>query len=146
MRLKPPKIPENDDRRRMLNLRESVLKKLWSVSAGLSAGLLVVLGHQIAPVVLPSIAAGLSPNILLSLLGLSVLVNACLLILLWLSAHEARLTLKNGLFWDRRKNPHCPACKIPLSGFGKRATYNFENSANCVQCGTVFNLDKASPP
>ena len=57
-----------------------------------------------------------------------------------------------GLYWDKRFNPYCPACKTPLTGYGHYN--NFGYGFKCVKCdnqliqlndktGSNISLEKA---
>lgn len=52
---------------------------------------------------------------LLLLLALSILLNVIMALGIYLLLREDKMELrKDGLYWDKVGNPHCPACKTPL--------------------------------
>lgn len=74
-------------------------------------------------------------------LSISVGVSALffLLCVAWCFALQSqlseKLTSRFGLYWDKRKNPYCPACKVPLRPdehwkFGNITTF----SLSCPKC------------
>lgn len=69
--------------------------------------------------------------------GVSVLFF--LLCLAWCFALRSQLSEKLiarfGLYWDKRKNPYCPTCKIPLRPDGYWKFANCETfSLSCPKC------------
>ena len=45
--------------------------------------------------------------------------------------------LKYGIYWDGDKNPHCPNCKIPISGYSE---YLEGRGYYCKPCEKIFPL------
>lgn len=59
-----------------------------------------------------------------------------LLILLYLCARIyllKKLNLKFGIYWDRKKSPYCPVCKMPLTSY-TRTIGGSEHFAHCLKC------------
>src|SRR5438093_825153 len=97
--------------------KEFLLSHLIGLSVGAVAAVLVIVGREILPIALPTIAAKLPQQTLLELLLLSLILCCILMVFLWLSLRAHKLRLKNGFYWDKRGNPHCPACKSPLTQY-----------------------------
>jgi hypothetical protein len=90
-------------------LKEAVLSNAVAAS---TASITVLLGwifSEIAPILLPAIEAVSTKKLLLSLLGLSLLLNLVLLALVWLLSKKPQFRLKYGIYWDKNKNPYCPS-------------------------------------
>lgn len=123
-------------------LKEAVLSRAVEASA---ASITVLLGwavSEIAPILLPSIEAVATKKLLLSLLGLSLLLNLALLALIWLlSKKPPQFRLKYGIYWDKDKNPHCPSCKTPVAAYNE---YQSGKGYYCKPCKKVFPLADAS--
>ena len=77
--------------------------------------LLVSSASTLAPVIVPVLLAKITTKELLPLLTLSIASNLLLGTLLYLQIASHSLTLKNGVYWDRHKSPHCPGCKSALT-------------------------------
>lgn len=52
----------------------------------------------------------------------------------------SKLKLKFGLLWDRHGNPHCPACRKPLS---KITQYTYGIGGYCISCQTMAAVDNS---
>jgi hypothetical protein len=119
-------------------LKDSIADK---AAEGVAASLTILLAwaaYQVAPAVLPAIEAVVSKQVLLALLVASVVLNFAFLILVWYLAKGDTLRLKYGVYWDRHKNPHCPSCKRPVSGYN---TYQFGGKGYfCKPCDKVVAL------
>lgn len=109
-----------------------------------SASLTVVLAwaaYQVAPIILSAIEDGVSKRVLLALLVTSAALNVVFLAVAWYSSKGDSLRLKYGVYWDRQRNPHCPACKTPISSYGD---YDFSGRGYyCKPCNKVFPLADA---
>ena len=77
-------------------------------------------------------------TLLFLLLFSCIAALCCLLFELRKMARKKPLKLKYGVLWDDGKNPFCPACEKPLSGFGYRKN---RASGSCNKCATVIYLD-----
>ena len=110
----------------------------------IAASLTVVLAwaaYQIAPVILPAVEAAVSKRVLLALLVTSGVLNFIFLVVAWHSSKGDDLRLKYGIYWDKQKNPHCPSCKKPISGYN---SYQFSGKGYyCKPCNKVFPLTDA---
>lgn len=121
-------------------LKEAVLSRAVEASA---ASITVLLGWavaEIAPALLPSIEAVATKKLLVSLLGLSLLLNLALLTLVWLLSKRQQFRLKYGIYWDKDKNPHCPSCKTPVAAY---SNYQSGKGYYCKPCKKVFPLADA---
>lgn len=102
---------------------------VWSVS-------------EIYPVLLPSIEAAATKKLLLSLLVLSLTLNLAFLVIIWLLSKKDAFKLKYGIYWDKNKNPHCPACQKPVATYND---YGFDGKGYyCKPCNKVFPLADAA--
>lgn len=122
-------------------LKEAILSRAVEASA---ASITVLLGWvvvEIAPILLPSIEAVATKKLLLSLLGLSLLLNLALLALVWFLSNKSQFRLKYGIYWDKYKNPHCPSCKTPLAAYG---SYTSGKGYYCKPCKKIFPLADAT--
>lgn len=112
---------------------------------GVAASLTVLLvwaAYQIAPLVLPAIEAAISKQVLLALLVTSFFLNVIFLVVVWLTSKKEPFRLKYGIFWDKEKNPHCPACKTPVAAYGDYPTGG--KGYYCKPCNKVYALADAS--
>jgi hypothetical protein len=107
---------------------------------GIAASLTVLLvwaAYQVAPAVLPAIEAVTSKRALLALLVTSLVLNFVFVLVAFFSSKKAEFRIKYGIYWDREKNPHCPACKIPIGGY---AEYSAGKGYYCKPCNKIFRL------
>lgn len=95
------------------------------------SGILAAFGQVLLPIdKLSSIGTQLWVKTVLILL-LSILALLTYLLV------DKRLKLKYDIYWDRKKNPHCPSCKKPLQ-FKNYCAYQ------CLACGKdVFASDRS---
>jgi hypothetical protein len=128
-----------------MTLAEKIKEKILSHAVEASAAsITVLLGwafSEITPILLPYIEAAATKKLLLSLFGLSLLLNLMLLALVWFLSRGSQLRLKYGIYWDRSKNPHCPSCKTPLAAYGH---YQTGRSYYCKACKKPFPLADAT--
>ena len=97
--------------------------------------------YQIAPAILQAIEVAISKRVLLALLVASISLNFFFLLVVWYMSKGNALRLKYGVYWDRHKNPHCPACQKPLSAYD---SYNYSGRGYyCKPCNKVFPLTDA---
>lgn len=128
-----------------MNFREKV-KEMIIVRApeGLAISLTIIViwvSSEVGPVILPAIESSYSKSQLLSLFLVSLILNIVFLCLFWVFRKKIDFRLKYGIYWDSDKNPHCPNCKIPLSGYDKYITgWGYY----CKPCNKVFPLTDAS--
>ena len=121
-----------------MNIKEDILSTIQQYRSqaiiglfGLLFGLLTNVLKQIPISVLDAL-----PNrpILLALAGSLLLV---LILTSWIYSilREDKLTLKDGIYWDKENNPHCPACKTPLLQTKDQTTHI---QFHCLKCPTNF--------
>src|SRR5262249_49590398 len=103
-------------------------------------GLLLIVGREILPLALPTIAAKLPQQTLLELLLLSLILCCILLVFLGLSLRTHKLRLKNGFYWDKRGNPYCVACKNPLTEITRYNPRDGRWAARCFFCNQVYGF------
>jgi hypothetical protein len=89
-----------------------VLQPITILISFLSMTLLLAL-QQIASCIWPAIKASINNKLLWPLLTLSVILNIllCAFVLLL----RPKFKLKFGVYWNRKKDPYCSNCEIPLS-------------------------------
>jgi hypothetical protein len=121
--------------------KEAILSRAVEACVAAITVLLAWAISEISPVLLPSIEAAASKNLLLSLLILSAVLNLVFLALVWLLSKKEQFRLKYGIYWDKGKNPHCPSCKTPLAAYGK---YQAGKGYYCKPCNKIFPLADAS--
>lgn len=124
-------------------LKDALTNRL---AEGIWAGLLAALGwalYQIVPLVLPVLEEKLPLRVLFAVLGVSVAANLILGFLLRQATARPALRLKYGIYWDQDKNPHCPACKIPVGAYGAYGEYSADTGYYCKPCGKIFPLADA---
>ena len=102
--------------------------------------LLVWVAKQLSPVVVPLIESTLSNQVLVALLLASLAVNILLALIIYVVSRKPAFKLKCGIYWDREKNPHCPACQKPVAAYGE---YQSGKGYYCKPCGKVFPLADA---
>jgi hypothetical protein len=111
---------------------------------GIAVSLTVLLAwaaYHVAPVVLPAIEAVASKQVLLALLVTSLVLNVLFALVVWFLSKKELFRLKYGIYWDKAKNPHCPACKIPVVAYGK---YQGGTGYYCKPCKKIFALADAA--
>ena len=111
---------------------------------GIATSLTVLLAwaaYQVAPAVLPAIESVVSKRVLLALLVTSIVLNVIFAIAVRYVTKGQGFTLKYGIYWDKHKNPHCPACKVPLASYGE---YNAGKGYYCKPCKKIFALADAA--
>jgi hypothetical protein len=124
-------------------LKETILSRAVEASAACITILLGWASSEIAPILLPAIEAVATKKLLLSILGLSLLINLALLAIVWLlSKKPPQLQLKYGIYWDKDKNPHCPSCQKPVAAYGEYSMLG--KGYYCKPCNKVFPLADAS--
>lgn len=123
-------------------LKEAALSRAVEASAAAVTVLVGWIVTEIAPILLPSIEAVATKKLLLSLLGLSLLLNLAMLTVVWLLSKKSQLRLKYGIYWDKDKNPHCPSCKNPVSQYGNYQTIG--EGYFCKTCSKLFPLADAA--
>jgi hypothetical protein len=117
--------------------KEFLLSHLIGLSVSAVATLLAIVAREILHVTLPTIASKLPQQTLLELLLLSLILCCILLVFLWASLYVRRLKLKNGFYWDRKGNPHCTACKKPLTDYARWLS-SATNGTRGAQHATLF--------
>ncbi|MCI5107942.1 MAG: hypothetical protein MRY76_14625 [Pseudomonadales bacterium] len=109
---------------------------------GVAVGVILIwMASVIGPAILPAISTLVSTETLATLLAGSFALNIVLVILFWIFFKSPDLKLKYGIFWDRDKNPYCPNCKIPISGYDE---YNAGKGYYCKPCKKIFPLKDQS--
>lgn len=104
--------------------------------------LLTWLFASVVPPLVPVIRQSLSVEILLAVLGVSLLLNfGLLLFVVHLRKGESKLKLKHGILWDEDKNPHCPVCKNPGLHYGE---WGYQSGYRCNPCNKTYPLTDAS--
>lgn len=123
-------------------IQEGFLEHIGTAAALVVTGLIGWLSLEIAPVIAPAVKASLSPEVLLAVLGLSLVVNIAMTVAIWrLTPKRPTLRLMNGILWDSDKNPHCPVCKnggLMYDQWVHRWGYF------CNNCGKTYGLQDAS--
>jgi hypothetical protein len=123
-------------------IQAGFFEHLGTAAALVVTGLIGWLSLQIAPIIAPAIETGLPIRVLLGILGLSVFLNVCAVLAIYkLRSGSSALSLKYGIYWDKKKNPHCPSCKIPIGGYN---SYSSGKGYYCKPCGKIFGLQDAS--
>ena len=129
-----------------MNFGERVKESIVSRAAeglAVSATVLVIwAASEVAPILIPAIASGLTKEVMVSIALASLGLNLVLAILFWVTNKKPALRLKYGIYWDAEKNPHCPNCKIPIAGYG-----NYESGGQgyyCKPCKKIFPLQDSS--
>jgi hypothetical protein len=124
----------------MKEVKEIVISR---ATEGLAISVTVIViwvSSEVGHVILPAIESSHSKSQFLSLLLASLILNILFLSLFWLFRKKIDYRLKYGIFWDSDKNPHCPNCKIPISGYDKYITgWGYY----CKPCNKVFPLSDA---
>lgn len=122
-------------------LKDAMAERAAEGVAASLAVLLVWAASQITPAVLPAVEAAVSKQVLLALLVSSIALNIIFFIVICFHSKSDVLQLKYGIYWDKQKNPHCPSCKKPISGYGD---YGFNGTGYyCKTCDQIFPLADA---
>jgi hypothetical protein len=126
-------------------IKEVTTIQIISSLSGVLILLIWSIYQDVLPLILPTIIQQLPKIVLLK--GL-IIISAFILLLVALSLSlylklKTKLTPKFGIFWDKNKEPYCPACEKPLSQYGP---YNIPNtnkivySFRCVKCDKHISL------
>lgn len=99
--------------------------------------ILIWVASKVGPVVVAALEASLSKSLLVTLLLGSLALNLIILALFWVTTKKPEFTLKYGIYWDSKKNPHCPNCKKPIAGYSK---YQVGTGYYCKPCNKIFPL------
>ncbi|WP_426809733.1 hypothetical protein ABOC32_28620 [Pseudomonas sp. WOUb67] len=122
-------------------IKESIVSKTAEGLALSASAIIIWAGIQLAPVVIPALETSVPQSTLVSLLLASLALNIILVIIFWAFNRKPDLVLKYGIYWDDSKNPHCPSCRIPISGYGD---YQSGRGYYCKPCKKIFPLCDAS--
>lgn len=116
-------------------LKIELIKLLLSAIVGAGLLLLGQIGLQLLPFY-EELKKTISKDLLaISAAVFCLLFVACLIALRHLTAKK----IKYGIFWDKKKNPYCPACKTPINRiFPRNNIYN----ATCKKCKTAIQLNR----
>lgn len=68
----------------------------------------------------------------------SLAINIVLITTLIYFKQKQKLLLKNGVYWDKNKNPHCNKCKSPLTFGGSDFYEQNPKSFWCTSCRTAI--------
>jgi hypothetical protein len=122
-------------------IKDSILSKTAEGLALSASAIIIWVGIQLGPLILPAIETTVPKITLVSLLLASLALNIILVIIFWAFNRKPELVLKYGIYWDSSKNPHCPSCRIPISGYGE---YDAGKGYYCKPCKKIFPLCDAS--
>ena len=121
---------------------EKLIEHISGAAIAAISVLLIFAAKELSPIVLPLIESKLSNQTLLTLFFASLAVNIVLAVLIYVASRKPNLKLKYGVYWDKNKNPHCPACQKPVSSYND---YGISGSGyNCKPCHQVFPLTDAT--
>jgi hypothetical protein len=125
-------------------VKEALVSKTVEASISLVSMLLIFVFWQLAPAIIKSISITVSPQILLALLTLSIVINIFLVALFIYSRTKEKsdLKLRFGVYWDKDKNPYCPVCKNVLAS--SNSWGELKNEYYCNPCKTLVNTTDAS--
>ncbi len=84
--------------------------------------------------IVPNILATLEDHFL-TLLATSLVLNIVLIALLWFIYKRSQFKLKYGLYWNKKKKPYCPNCKIPIT-VDKSGAQDY----HCKKCQNSYTL------
>lgn len=116
-------------------IKDAVISKTAEGIALSASAIIIWSAVQIAPIILPAIDTGIQKSILISMLLASLALNIIFVVIFWAFNRRSELSLKYGIYWDNGKNPHCPNCKIPISGYGD---YQTGKGYYCKPCKKIF--------
>ena len=123
-------------------VKEAIISKTAEALAVAGAVVIIWAASKISPVILPALESNLSPKILVTLLIASLALNVIVIILFWVFNKKSELQVKYGVLWDKAKNPYCPNCKIPVSGYND---YGISGKGFfCKSCDNIFPLTDVS--
>jgi hypothetical protein len=122
-------------------IKDTVISKAAEGIALSVSAIIIWSAVQIAPIILPAIDAAIPKSTLISLLLASLALNIIVVVIFWAFNRRSELLLRYGIYWDKGKNPHCPNCKIPISGYGD---YQTGKGYYCKPCKKIFPLCDAS--
>lgn len=96
--------------------KEALLSRVVEACVAAVMVLLAWVTSIVGPAVWGAISEVVPAQALLPVLLLSVLLNLILGLLLHSATYgsETRLTLLNGIYWDKDRNPFCPVCQKPV--------------------------------
>jgi len=128
---------------KIMNTKENIRLTLRQYRSQATIGLFGLLLGLLTNVVseIPSGVLDVLPPrpILLALLA-SLLLILILVSWLFLLLREEKFTLQNGIYWDKKNNPFCPACKTPLTQIRKK--YEKDVDLYCSKCAnSLFIVD-----
>jgi len=122
-------------------VKETIVNRAAEGLAVSVSVILIWMVSKVGPIILPALEANLSQSLLLSLFLASIGLNLVFLVLFWVTRKRTEFKLRYGIYWDAGKNPHCPNCRIPISGYGE---YQSDTGYYCKPCKKVFPLQDSA--
>lgn len=97
-------------------IKEALLSRVVEACAAAVTVLFAWVTSIVGPAIWSAIFETVPVQALLPVLLLSILLNLILGLLLHSAIHgsETKLTLLNGIYWDKDRNPFCPVCQKPV--------------------------------
>ncbi|AMC35364.1 hypothetical protein [Janthinobacterium sp. B9-8] len=123
-------------------LSEKMMEHIAEAAIASVSVLLVFAAKELSPIVLPLIESKLSNQTLLSLFLASLAINLILAVLIYVASKKPDFNLKYGIYWDSKKNPHCPACQKPVAGYSDYGASG--KGYYCKPCKQIFPLTDVS--
>lgn len=122
-------------------VKESIISKAAEGLAVSVSVIVIWISTIVGPIILPALESNLSKQLLLSLFLASLALNLVFVVLFWVLHKKPDFKLKYGIYWDSDKNPHCPNCKIPISGY---SDYQTGKGYYCKPCKKIFPLQDSA--
>lgn len=102
---------------------------------------MILLGvvKEFFPLILEKVIPELSKRSLLGLAALATIVALFELVCILYLLRQAKLTPRFGVYWDKKLNPYCPACKTPL------AMSKVSSMLLCFRCKEQVGIVSGTP-
>ena len=94
--------------------KEKLSDQGLAIAIGGISGLLVIVGRELAPEVLPILSSPRLQKAVVPILAISLILNALCLIAIFQLSRKPRFQTLFGFLWDSDLQPHCPACEKPM--------------------------------
>ena len=118
--------------------KETVKSGILEQGKSLIVGALAFLLLACVTAIGSSLPAGWLNNLpskpILLLLALSIVVNLLCAWGIFCLLREERMTLRDGVWWDKENQPHCSSCKTPII-FGDFSARYAQTTYWCIKCG-----------
>jgi len=125
-------------------IKDQLLSHVVTIGIGMVGALLLFVGKEVLPPVLPVLLGKMPSRAILALLALSIILNIALLVIVLLVRKQQRLKVMFGIYWDSDNVPHCPSCKSMLCNYDYYRSDYGGFGFYCIKCGKFVAIQDES--